>query len=105
MTIDNYEYLKNFVVPCYRYIEGEKKEKYWVDIQNCEYFTYDKVDDSNGLFRGKKNFWIIWPCKPKGVTLTEDNQDLVKWFVCDSSVEEDENLEWDFDNHEPIKEG
>ena len=36
--------LRGFVVPVYRFIEGEDEEQFWVDAQNCEYYTYNNED-------------------------------------------------------------
>ena len=37
MKLDNYELVISFTMPCYLYIEGESKEKFYVDEQTCDY--------------------------------------------------------------------
>ena len=36
MKLDNYELVISFAMPCYLYIEGESKEKFYVDEQTCD---------------------------------------------------------------------
>lgn len=46
---------------------------------------------------------MICPYKPKGVSITAENkEELVKWCVYDTSVDDDEDKEWDFETHKPI---
>lgn len=103
MRKDDYEIVKGNVVPCYSYTEGDDGEMYWIDFQNaCYYMESDAGDD--GLIEGKK-WWIVYPYKLKGSTITEDNMDeVVKWFVSESYDMSGYGLEWDFDNHCPIQE-
>lgn len=98
MEDKTYVPLYGFVIPAYLYIEGEEKERYWVDSQNIDYYLYNKniIDDN-------KNWWMICPYKPEGVTITAENQEeLVKWCVYDTSVDDDEDKKWDFETHKPI---
>ena len=100
-NINDYEEaFTGLAIPVYRFVEGEDSEHYWVDLQNCVYYTYydEKYDKETGLINGK-NWWIMFPYKPKGVAITKDNQNLIKWFVGDSSKTEDVDKEWDFDKH------
>lgn len=83
----NYELLQGFVIPCYSYSEGDKEETYWVDSQNCFYYI---LEDDNV----NAKTWVILPYKPKGVKITNDNQDLIVWLT-------EGYKEWDFDNHKP----
>lgn len=100
--IKGYEPLKNWVVPCYTYMEGDECENYWVDTQNAMYYTLED-EDENGLIDGKK-YWLIFPYKPENVTVTKENiNDIVRWFVDFATNTEDIELEWDFDNHRVIK--
>ena len=100
MITKDYEAMHGFAVPVYRFVEGEDSEHFWVDSQNCVYYTYhdEEYDEGTGLIGGK-NWWMMFPYKPKGTTITEENQNLIKWFVGDSSKEEDVDKEWDFDKH------
>ena len=96
-----YEPIKAFVVPAYLYVEGNTHENYWVDSQNLFYHVFlDDVKD--GLIDGKK-FWMISPYKPIGIKITQENEGLVKWLVEESTDVEDNELEWDFENHKPIR--
>lgn len=97
----DYEYLKGFVTPSYSYIEGDKKVRAWRDSQNC-YCHIIPIEDK--LIDGK-NWWIIEPVKPKGMTINnqEEWNKYVKWFVTLSSIYEDEGCEWDFKTLKPIK--
>jgi len=104
MNILDYEILYNMIRPCYRYIEGNDKVEWWVDDQNCWYYTNKKINELNGLYEGKKNCWIISPFKPKGTTLKEEKDEiLIKWFVEDSTNSDDIGYLWDFDKNVPDK--
>ena len=104
--------LRGFVVPCYRYLEGDEFEEFWVDCQNCGYNTFmtDSYDDETGLYNGKK-WWIIFPCVPEGLQekVKKNNEQLkeedFKWVVEDSSEEGDVDWEWDFQEHKIRKNG
>ena len=37
MRLNDYELVISFTMPCYLYIEGESKEKFYVDEQTCDY--------------------------------------------------------------------
>lgn len=88
--IDNFKPIIGNIVGNYKYIEGEKEERFFADSQTCEYYTY--INPHN-----EKNWWILWPYIPKEDTcITKDN---IVWFVDDSNIEEDINLMWDFKNH------
>ena len=102
MELVDYEILKGQISCCYRYIEGEDKPRYWVDSQNCMYYTYknDEYDNKSGLILGK-NWWIISPYKPTGTIITKENENLINWFIDDSSVPTDIDYQWDFDNCKP----
>ena len=44
-NINDYEILSGFAIGCYRFIENEDtKEHFWVDLQNCLYYTYHSDD-------------------------------------------------------------
>ena len=94
--------LRGFVVPVYRFIEGEDEEQFWVDAQNCEYYTYnDKdFDEKTQLIEGK-NWWIMWPHIPEGTKPQDVTREITRWFVEESSVATDVNKEWDFETHKP----
>ena len=98
-----YELLQLLIRPCFVFIEGEKKEDYWVDDQNAvHYYLEDDDDDIPGTIKetGKKH-WIIQAVKPKGIKITDDNEDLVKYIVW-LGPKDDLHKEWDFDKHCPI---
>ena len=103
-NINDYEILNGFAIPVYRFIENEDVEHFWIDLQNCLYYTYhnEEYDEITRLIGGN-NWWIIFPYKPVGTTITEENQDIIKYFVGDSSREEDIDKEWDFDKHHIIE--
>ena len=44
MKLDNYELVISFAMPCYLYIEGESKEKFYVDEQTCDYYLFNDKD-------------------------------------------------------------
>ena len=44
MKLDNYELVISFAMPCYLYIEGESKEKFYVDEQTCDYYLFKDID-------------------------------------------------------------
>ena len=90
------------VVSVYLFIEGNQGEEFWMDSQNCEYHLYcsEFYDEKTGLFCGK-NWWLLWPCVPEG---TEDFTKVkVKWYVDDSSVNDDVGKEWDLKKHKVKK--
>ena len=116
MKLENYEYLKSWCVPQYWYEEGKPREEYWVDSQNLDYHKfieemidiglideeYNPIKDENGEDKkDPRKWWIIAPYKPKGVTITQDNSDLIKWLVSESYHSDDdyEFYEWDFGKH------
>lgn len=44
MRLDNYKLVISFAMPCYLYIEGESKEKFYADEQTCDYYLFnDKI--------------------------------------------------------------
>ena len=88
------------VVPVYRFVEGEKKEEFWIDAQNCDYYTYcnEEYDEETSLLGGK-NWWIMWPYVPEGTKNEEVTKEIVRWVVDFSSVNNDIDKEWDFENH------
>ncbi len=102
MTKEEIKYvpLRGNVVPVYRFIEGDKKEEFWVDAQNCDYYTYndEDFDEETQLINGK-NWWIMWPYVPEGTKNENVTNEIVRWMVDFSSVSDDINKEWDFDNH------
>lgn len=102
MKYTDYEDVNAFVVPMYRYIEGKSKEEWWVDSQNCMYYTFQETDKEFDLINGRK-WWLISPMKPKGTVITKDNRNLIKWIVDFSSEDDDMDKEWDFKNHKPIE--
>lgn len=102
--MEGYEILKNWCRPAYSYIEDDEHEHYWVDSQNCYYYIVcEETDEESGQRIDGKKYWIIEPFKPIGVIITEENFDeikpQIKWLVTDTSENEDEEKEWDFDNH------
>lgn len=98
-----YTYISGFVTPAFSYIEGDEKISYWVDSQNCFYHIVP-TEEGEELIDGK-NWWIIEPMKPEGITINnqEEWNKYVKWFVSFSSISEDEDLEWDFKTNKPIR--
>lgn len=103
----DYEFILGNLIGVYRFIENEdNKEKYWVDSQNCMYYTNEggneSYNENTGLINGN-HWWIIWPAKPIGTIITKENQNQIKWFVIESSKTDDELKEWDFNSHKPIK--
>ena len=95
-----YEAVSAFSVGCYQYIDGQPQESFYVDSQNCDYHTYNNknYDKETGLINGK-NWWIICPHMPKGTEPSENNKHLLKWYVSDSSKDEDLDKEWNFNEH------
>lgn len=94
--IEYVEY-SGFVIPCYIYVEGSDKEEYWVDLQNAYFNFIDKeIDESTNKINGF-NWWVITPHIPKNKKKINDSD--VKWFVSDSSLNNDTNFEWDFEKH------
>ena len=91
----DYTLIENEIRGAYLIIEGGDKPKFYVDQDSAYYHVYVDLVDDNGLIDGK-NWWILEPCKPKGVTIGKENQNLIKWFVMESSIEIDEQHEWDF---------
>lgn len=57
MKLDNYELIISFAMPCYLYIEGESKEKFYVDEQTCDYYLFNDKD-------AEPKFWKIMLYKP-----------------------------------------
>lgn len=102
--MEGYEIIKAIVRPAYSYIEGDPKEHYWVDSQNCWYHLICEETDekTDQRFDGKK-YWIIEPYKPVGIQITKENyEDIkhsIKWLVTDTSEKLDEEREWDFEQH------
>ena len=41
MKLENYKLVISFAMPCYLYIEGESKEKFYVDEQTCDYYLFN----------------------------------------------------------------
>lgn len=72
------------IIDCLRYIEGQTKPRYWVDWQNCNYYTREEEDEF-GLIDGKK-YWII--LNIKGKLIVDDATDI-----------EDVGKEWDIKNN------
>ena len=99
------------VVPCYRYIDDGlyKSEEFWVDCQNCEYYTYldGHYDEGTNLVDGH-DWWIIYPYVPEEMRFKNVGEILgkhIKWIVEDSNIEEDIDREWDFKKHKVKKNG
>lgn len=110
MKEENYELVCAVVTPAYTYIEGEKREKYWVDDQNMLYhFFYDEEHGDGETYVETRKYWVISPYKPKGTKITPENADsLIKWLVSfswhTSTHPEHDDIEydlyeWDFENH------
>lgn len=100
MKYPDYVPLTGFCTPAYRFIEGENVESFWVDSQNCYILT---VPDGDETLIDGKNYWIIEPAKPKGMKIDNEEQfkQHCKWLVFWSSIEDDEDKEWDFKEHKP----
>lgn len=98
-----YELLCMTVRPCFVYIEEEPEEDYWVDDQNAiYYYLEDDSDENPGIIeKSGKRHWLIQCIKPKGLKVTDDNEDQLKYIVY-LGPKKDMNKEWDFDNHCPI---
>ena len=103
MKLDNYELVISFAMPCYLYIEGESKEKFYVDEQTCDYYLFNDKD-------AEPKFWKIMLYKPNNIKhVDKNNIHLCKWlvnesyhdFVYDDSDDDTdyEYYEWDFKNH------
>ena len=95
------------ITPVYRFIDGDDTEKFWVDAQNCIFYTYnnEKYDKNTGLINGR-NWWILWPYIPENVETIDEKDNIkskAKWFVDDSSRIEDIDKEWDFEKHKVIE--
>lgn len=105
--MEGYEIIRAFIRPAYSYIEGDNRERYWVDSQNCYYhIVCEETDEQTNLrFDGKK-YWIVEPFKPKDIVLTaenwSENKNKIKWLVTDTSEDCDSETEWDFKEHKPI---
>ena len=101
--MEGYEQINAFVTPAYSYVEGNKREHYYYDSQNCFYHELFIATGDDGKRRDGKKYWIIEPYKPEGITITEENYEEVKsqikWVVSCSSEDNDEEKEWDFDKH------
>lgn len=99
-----YEPLLGNIIPVYRFIEGQKTEEFWMDAQNCCYYTYcdGKYDDETRLYDGK-NWWLLWPYIPEGTKTEDVTKEIAKWIVDDSSIEVDVDKEWDFKKHQVKK--
>ena len=101
---EEFEYIFHNVVGVYRYIEDDDKESYWIDSQNCMYYTNEggaeDYDEKTDLIGGK-NWWIIWPAKPIGYEPTKEDYkgEWPYWYVFESSKTEDQKKEWDFKKH------
>lgn len=102
MDYSDYRHIQGFCTPAYSYIEGEQKEISWVDSQNC--YMHIIPEDSFSKINGK-HYWIIEPMAPESVTIHDENDwDLyVKYLVTLSSNTDDEDLEWNFKLHKPIR--
>lgn len=102
--MEGYELINNWCTPAYSYVEGDKKEHWWADSQNCFYYVIcEETDpDTDKRYDGKK-YWIIEPHKPEGIVITDKNYEelksQIKWLVTDTSEESDSGKEWDFDKH------
>lgn len=99
-SIENYEPLSGLATPCFSYIDGDEKEKFWYD--SLTFFFIHDFEDGD-LIDGKK-YWCIEPHKPKGFEMTKKNlenapSDPIKWFVTFSSVDEDVDKLWNFEKH------
>lgn len=105
--MDGYEIIKNWCRPAYSYIEGDKKERYWVDSQNCWYHMIcEETDEKTDKRFDEKKYWIIEPYKPIGIQITNDNfeeiKPKIKWLVTDTSEVDDRGKEWNFEKHQVI---
>lgn len=107
MKLDNYELVISFAMPCYLYIEGESKEKIYVDEQTCDYYLFKDIDNV-------PKYWKLMLYKPDNIEhVNKGNIHLCKWLVNESYhdfVSNDDNddsnddtdyeyYEWDFKNH------
>lgn len=99
MKLEGYEYLKGFVTPAYWYEEGKSSEEYFVDSLTLFCKKFPNVDSEE---EDKREWWIIAPYKPIGVTIDKTNLDLIKWLVEDCYCEDSDEYEcyeWNFDKH------
>ncbi len=101
MYVD-YKLVKTKILPCYRYIEDNDSEKYFIDKYNCELYTLLQIDKETRLFKGK-NWWLMLPYIPLSIRVSPYNKTYVKWFVKDSSISSDINCLWDFNTHKVNK--
>ena len=60
MKLDNYELIISFAMPCYLYIEGESKEKFYVDEQTCDYYLFKDIDNV-------PKYWKLMLYKPDNI--------------------------------------
>jgi len=100
--INYYKPILGEVVPIYLFIEGDDKEKFFVDSQTCDYELYKKLDKETLLIDGN-NWWIMWPHVYKNTKNNTISTKKIKWFVDASSRTEDIDKEWDFKNHKVIE--
>lgn len=71
------------ITPCYRFKEGDKKrERYWIDSQNCEYYFQEDDPELSGFLEDGRKHYIISMFKPKGIIVTDDNFDSVVRYFC-----------------------
>ena len=107
MKLDNYELVISFAMPCYLYIEGESKEKFYVDEQTCDYYLFKDIDNV-------PKYWKLMLYKPNNIKhVDKNNIHLCKWLVNESYHDfvsnddkdnsnddtEYEYYEWDFNKH------
>lgn len=103
MKLDNYELIISFAMPCYLYIEGESKEKFYVDEQTCDYYLFNDIDNV-------PKYWKLMLYKPNNIKhVDKNNIHLCKWLVNESYhdfISDDSNddtdyeyYDWDFKNH------
>lgn len=95
------------ITPVYRFIDGDDTEVFWIDAQNCAYYTYNnsKFSKKTNLL-DEKNWWILWPYIPENVEAIDEIDNIkskVKWIVDDSSRTEDIDKEWDFEKHRTVE--
>jgi len=114
MKLEGYEMVNAFVTPAYWFVEGDEKERYYLDEQNMIYHELllgDKLSQEEfDKHVETRKYWIISPYKPKGKKVTEENAyDIVKWLVSDSYHTDLQSpymddvdyagYEWDWEKH------
>lgn len=112
MRLNDFELVIANVLPCYWYEEGNGKEEFYIDEQNCDYHKFIDSNIFNNNEKETRKWWKIMLYKPSNVKdITKETYPLCKWLVEDSyhsmrniydNDDDDidyEKYEWDFTNH------